>query len=123
MAPELTPTPGKTHEEWLTEVVKLAATAQGMLKEPLSGDHAILRDQATQAEDYHVQIAEAVSQAGAWLDFKEAEEMGRIDRDMTVDRQKIELKKRMIPHRLLRDKLEAIAVSMKSRMRRAQWNA
>ena len=121
MTTDLSPTPGKTHESWLKEVVALAGTAQAMLKEPLSPDPSTLRDQATQTEDYAAQLAEALSQANAWLDFNEAAEMGRIDSDMTVARQAIELKKRMIQHRLLRDRLEALTVSMKSRMRRAAW--
>ncbi len=116
-----TPTPGRTHDQWLADVVALAGTAQAMLKEPLSGDPNVLRDQACRTEDYASQLAEAVSQAEAWLNFKEAEEMGKIDPELTVARQAIELKRRMIPHRLLRDKLDAICASIKSRMRRAAW--
>lgn len=123
MTADPTPTPGRTHEQWLAAVVAIVGVAQAMLREPLSGDPHTLRDQATQTEDYAVQLAEALSQAEAWLDFQEAAEMGKIDSDLTVARQAVELKRRTIPHRLLRDKLAALTVSMKSRMRRAQWHS
>ena len=122
MTAEPTPTPGQTHDQWLAGALALAGAAQAMLKEPLSGNPNTLRDQATQAEDYQAQVSEATSQASAWLDFFVAKEYDKIDRDLTIPRAKAKLDVAVMSHRLLRDKLEAIAMSLRSRMRRAQWH-
>lgn len=123
MTTEPTPVPGKTHAQWLADAVVLASAAQSMLKEPLSGDPNTLRDQACQTEDYAAQVAEATSQASAWLDFFVAKEYDRIDKDLTIPRAKAKLDVAVMAHRLLRDKLEALAMSLRSRMRRAQWHS
>lgn len=117
-----TPVPGKTHEQWLVDVVILVGIVQAIIKEPLSGDPHTLRDQATQAEDYQAQTSEATSQASAWLDFFVAKEYDRIDKDLTIPRAKAKLDAAVMHHRMLRDKLEALAMSLRSRMRRAQWH-
>lgn len=120
--PEITPTPGLTHAQWLEHVLALVDTGQAMLKEPLSASAEELRTQASKAEDLQVEVAEACSQASAWLDFHVAKEYGAIDPDLTIPRAKAILDVRVMHHRMLRDKLEALTSSLKSRMRRAQWH-
>ena len=109
-----------THGDWLDHVLALVDTAQAMLKEPL--DPQKLRDQALKCEDLHVEVAEALSQASAWLDWHVAKEYDGIDKELTIPRAKAILDVKVQHHRMLRDKLEALTVSLKSRMRRAAWN-
>jgi hypothetical protein len=116
---ENTPTPGKTYLEWLGEVLVLVTDAQGILKDPLRPD---MPDQGTQAEDYQAKLSDALSEANAWLDFDKARAIGEIDRDLTVPERMLKLDVAVMRQRMLRDKLEGLAASMRSRMRRAQWH-
>jgi hypothetical protein len=123
MTDNITPTPGLTHDQWLKKTLVLVAAVQATIKEPLSGDPNTLRDQAGMAEDYQAQVSDATSEASAWLDWFVCIEYDRIDKDLTIPRAKAKLDVAVMQHRLLRDKLEALAMSMRSRMRRAAWNS
>lgn len=120
---ELSPTPGETHDVWVARVTSLAGVAQNLLKEPLSPNPNTLRDQATQAEDYSVQVSVALSESSAWLDFHKAAEITKIDRDLTVPERMIHLDVAVMMDRMLRDKLDALVMALRSRMRRCAWHS
>ena len=114
-----TPTPGKTYDDWLKDTLAIVVSSQDILKDPL--DPASMNHQATQAEEFQVKLTEALSQASAWLDFAKARELGNINADKTVLEKTILLDVAVMEERILRDKLEGLAMSMRSRMRRAAW--
>jgi hypothetical protein len=120
MTEEKTPTPGKTYLEWLADTLKLVADAQDILKDPLRPDTQ--NDQGTQAEEFQSKLSDALSEASAWLDFDKAAAIGKIDRDLTVMERTIHLDMVVMRQRMLRDKIEGLLSSMKSRMKRAQWH-
>lgn len=120
MSDEPTPTPGKTYLEWLADALKIISDSQAILKDPLRPE--TLNDQGTQAEEFQTKLFDTLSEASAWLDFDKAAAIGKIDRDLTVMERTIHLDMVVMRQRMLRDKLEGLLSSMKSRMKRAQWH-
>jgi hypothetical protein len=110
----------KPYLEWLSDALKIVADAQEILKDPLRP--GTLNDQGTQAEEFQTKLSDALSEASAWLDFDKAAAIGKIDRELTVMERSIHLDMMVMRQRMLRDKLEGLLASMKSRMRRAQWH-
>lgn len=123
MSEEPGPIPGKTFDEWLADTSPKIAKYQKMIEESLSRDRLGLSEQATLTEDANANIKDILSQANAWLDWTEYQEIMKIDRDLTVPERSIRLKVKVMPQRMLRDKIAGIAESLKARMRRAQYLA
>ena len=66
-------------------------------------------------------MSEVLAQSEAWLDWNEYVEIMKIDRDLTVPERAIILKVKVMPQRMLRDKIKGLTESLRARMKRAQW--
>ena len=101
--------------KWLEDVGPEIAVVQAMLRAPLSDNPRSLVEQLTEAESWYGRVMTLLADANSYLDLAEQEQLGLIDKSLTVLERQTALAAAVFQERRLRDILEGLAEALKNR--------